>query len=107
MPEHRIHITISGHGRLPANGERFLEGFMSTHPEVGPVVSQNVIDGRMGVTFSLDAADASDAFERARPVFDAGLAASGLERTPIVNLEISLVPANEYGSIEASEPALV
>ena len=104
MPEHRLHITVAEHGADLANGERVLDAFMEAHPEVGPSVSQNTAVGTLSVTFSLDAADANDAYERGREVFADGVRASSLAPTPIVGLEIELVPADELDPADEPEP---
>lgn len=104
MPEHRIHITVSEHGYELENGERFLNGFMETHPEVGPSVSQSTADGTLSVTLSLDAEDANEAFERSRRIFVDGAYASGLNVTQIVGVEVSLVPAEEHEPEHKPEP---
>ena len=58
MDSFRLRLSISDLGRDPQNGERLLEAFMKTHPEAGPVVSQNVETGRlvggMAVTQTID-----------------------------------------------------
>lgn len=104
MPEHRIQVTISEHGHDPNNGVTWLDAFMETHPEVGPSVSQNTVTGTLSVTFSLEAPDANEAFDLARPIFMEGARASGLEPTQIVNVEVSLVPTEEYEDTEEREP---
>ena len=107
MPEYRFHITVTEHGRDPANGDRVLEAFMETHPEVGPVVSQNTVSGTLSVTFSLEAEDVNAAIDLGRPVFAEGGAASGLPSTQVVGFEISLVPAEEYELVPEPDPLSV
>ena len=106
MPEHRIHVTVSEHGFEPENGERFLAGFMATHPDVGPSVSQNTETGTLSVTFSLDAEDASEALDLGRTAFCEGAAESGLPVTRVVALEATFVAEAEYEEAEAPEPVL-
>src|SRR4051812_33601023 len=69
MPEYRLTITVSEHGSAPENGERFLNGFMREHPEVGPSVAQNVATGTLSVTFIVDASGGKDAMERGLKIF--------------------------------------
>jgi hypothetical protein len=104
MPEHRIHITVADHGHDLDNGERFLAGFSKTHPEVGPSVSQNIAEGTLSVTFSLDAADADQALEFGRPIFVAGGDASGLTPTNIISVEAHLVRAEDERADEIFAP---
>jgi hypothetical protein len=107
LPEYRLHITVAEHGRDPADGERVLEGFMQTHPEVGPSVSQNSAAGTLSITFSLDAADANEAIDLGRPIFARGGSASGLSPAPVVGMEISLVPDEEHDVVAEGEPVSV
>ena len=57
------------------------------------------------VTFSLDAEDANEAFDLARPIFTDGANASRLPVTKVVNVEVSLVPADEYADKPHAVPA--
>jgi hypothetical protein len=103
LPEHRIEITIPAYGHDPDNGPRFLESFMRLHPEVGPSVSQNTTSGTLSVTFSLDADDANEAFDLARPIFNESASGTGLMPRKVINVEVSLIPAEEYEDIEEPE----
>lgn len=93
--EHRLTITIDGHGESEESAERFLAGFEETHPEVGPVVAQNLVRQTLTVTFSLDVDDVDQAYELGRPVFRDGASASDLEPAPILSIEIEVVTADE------------
>ena len=96
--EYRIWVTLAEHGRsgiAEDNAERLLDAFEKVHPEVGPSVGANPSQGTLSVLFSLDATDANEAFERGRPIFAAGLRASGLRPTPVTRIEIEAVPAGE------------
>ena len=104
MSEYRINVTVSQHGHDPDNGVAFLDGFMETHPEVGPSVSQNTADGTLSVTFALDAEEPNEAFEQAWPVFRDGANASGLEATEILSVNVSRVPVEEFETADAPEP---
>jgi hypothetical protein len=101
MQLYRFTWTVAEHGRLPENGERFLEGFTDAHPEVGPVVSQNTATGHLSITFSLEADDFNAAVEQAIRVFEDGAAASQLEPTEILDLAASL--ATDHETHEARE----
>ena len=91
MPRFRLTWTLSEYGDDPANGERFLEGFAAVHPDVGPVVSQNTETGRLSVTFSLEAKDASDALEKGLDVFVKGAAKSGLPPTDVIDVSVTAI----------------
>lgn len=89
--DYRLSITMSDYGREPSNGERFLDAFDATHPEVGGVVSQNVATGTLTLTLTVDATDADDAYQRAQPIVAAVGAASGLPPTRPIALEVEAV----------------
>lgn len=56
-------------------------------------------------SYSLDAEDANQAFERGRPIFAAGLRASGLQATPVTRIEVEAVPADEIEKQPELQPA--
>jgi hypothetical protein len=56
------------------------------------------------VTFALDAEDPNEAFELARPVFQAGAMASGLKPTEILSVNVSRVPVEEFETADEPEP---
>lgn len=93
--EHRITITVAEHGHDEENGERVLAGFLATHPETGPVVGQDLEVGTLDVTFSLTAADAQEAYDRAVPVIAEGFHGASLSEQRIVGLSVEAVPADE------------
>lgn len=100
MNDFRLNITVTEYGFDPENGERFLEAFQRTHPEVGPVVSQNLATGELTITFSLQADDANDAFDRGRPIFTEGANATGLSETAVTDVHVEHIDADE---LEAAE----
>jgi hypothetical protein len=89
--EHRITITMAGYGSDEDAAEAFLEGFLSTHPEVGPVVSQSIKEDTIAVTFSLQAGSQDHALKLGNVVWVDGGAASGLEPTHVIRAEIEPV----------------
>jgi hypothetical protein len=89
--EVRFSFTIAEHGFDVEAAERFLDGFLTAHPETGPVVSQNIRTGELSVTFSVDAEDVLDAVQRAREVFLEGATASGLMPTPVIEISAAAV----------------
>lgn len=97
---YRFTWTIAEHGVAPENGERFLEGFLATHPEVGPVVSQNVETGELSVTFSLEADDMKSAVSHGIDIFAEGAVASGLAPTEVVDLNASLATDSRDEALE-------
>jgi hypothetical protein len=89
--EFRITITVGEHGVSEDSASTFLDGFLATHPETGPVVSQDRETGSLSVTFALPADDANQAIDRARRVFRDGVSASGLEPSAVLGVEAVLV----------------
>jgi len=103
--EHRITVTMSELGLDEVNAERLLEAFVRCDPNIGAVMSQNLREGTLAVTFSVDAADAQDAIDVARNIFFDGFKASGLEPTRIVGLEATAVSASAGVPDPALQPA--
>ena len=106
MSEYRLTVTVADHGHDLENGERFLDGFMEAHPEVGPSVSQNTETGTLSVTFSVDAEDPDAAYEQSKTIFPEGANASGLPPTHIVKVELELVEDAELAEDDEREPVL-
>ena len=102
--EYRVTITISDYGSDPANGERFLAGFMETHPEAGPAVAQNLRTGTLSVTFSIDADGLAGVADQASSIFADGALATGLEPTPLIHAEVESVSDEELIDEAAAEP---
>lgn len=85
----RVRVTIAEHGTDPDNGERFLEGFLATHPEANPVVSQNTAEGTLTVSFSVEAEDAFKAGPIGGQIFAEGATASGLPLSQVLDVSVS------------------
>jgi len=100
--EHRFSITFPELGSSEDVIERVLEGFLTTHPEVGPVVSANTESGELTVTWSLEADSFEDAHERSTPVFVEGMAAAGVPEVSPIRVGIEVVEVEE--SVEAEAP---
>jgi hypothetical protein len=64
-----VRITVAELGHDSANGERFLDAFLAVAPESDPVVSQNLHDGTLTVSFACDAQDATAAVATATETF--------------------------------------
>ena len=106
MTTYRLRITLDSYGDCEEYAEQFLEGFAASHPEVGPVVSQNVLEGTLTVVFSLEATDDEDAVGKARPIFLEGAKASGLTPRPIAELNVSRVAPPRKRHTPKATPAL-
>jgi hypothetical protein len=96
---------MSDHGRDPRNGERLLDAFMATHPEVGPVVSQNVRTAQLVVTIAVDGADITDAVGKGVPIFIDGLEASKLPPSDVLDISAALISADELDESRELQPA--
>lgn len=100
---YRFRVTLSKYGSDEAHAERILEAFYGTHPEVGAVVSQNVRDDTLTVVFSLAAEDPDAAIERGREIFRESGTATGLPMTDVLEINLSLVPADEQAEYDERE----
>ena len=105
MDSFRLRLSISDLGRDPDNGERLLEAFMKTHPEAGPVVSQNMQTGRLDVTIAVEGTDIAEALVIGVPIFVAGLGASKLPPSDVVDISASVIPADELDEAGELQPA--
>jgi hypothetical protein len=105
MDSFRLRLSISDLGRDPENGKHLLEAFMKTHPEVGPVVSQNVQTGRLDVTIAVDGADITEALGKGVPIFIEGLGASELPPSDVLEISAALIPAGELDEAREPQPA--
>ena len=103
MTEIRLTVTVADHGYDLENGERFLDGFMQAHPEVGPSVSQNTQNGTLRVTFSLEAEDVNAALESSRRIFMEGAEATGLAPSEVLRVEAERVSDDELAEDDARE----
>ena len=105
MDSFRLRLSMSELGRDPENGERFLEAFVKTHPEVGPVVSQNVQTGRLVVTIAVQGTDITDAVGKGLPIFVDGLQLSKLPPSDVLEISASLIPTDEFDETRELQPA--
>lgn len=101
--EYRITITMAGYGGDEDAAESVLEGFLEKHPETGPVVSQNRAFDTLSVTFSLKASGQEHALKLGQVVWAEGGAASGLEPTHVVRVEIEPVEDTAEDQAQAGE----
>lgn len=100
---YRLRMTLAGYGRDEDYAERFLEAFVATHPEAGPVVSQNTARDTLSVVIAVEAADPDEAWERGRRVFVEGGEASGLEPPEGVEFSVTKVAEDETADFEDRE----
>jgi hypothetical protein len=101
--ELRVRVTMGEHGADPENGERLLDGFLATHPESAPVVSQDLADGTLTVSFSVQAEDAFAAGPVGGKIFMDGAKASELPATEI--LDVSVTHAEIESETRELQPA--
>lgn len=103
--EYEVTVDLSDHGYEPKNGERLLTGFMKTHPETDPVVSQSTETGVLSVLFAFTPEQGTvDGFEQAVRMFSRGAEAAGLAPAEILSFHVDLVRDEEHR--EEREPAL-
>ena len=90
--EHRVTYTVAELGFDESNGERVLEAFLHIAPEVGPVVSQNVVRGTLDVTIALDADQGlEEAMGTGASIFRWGMAEAGAPNYELVGVTASSV----------------
>ncbi len=90
--EYRLTVTVTEHGRDPASGEKFLQGFIRTHPDVGAVVEQNVETGRLSVTFAFESGDdLTEVSAEGSRIFTEAANATGLPPTEFIEAKLSVV----------------
>jgi hypothetical protein len=94
----RLRLSISDLWRDPENGERLLEAFVNTHPEAGPVVSQNMQTGRLVATIAVEGTDIIEALVKGVPIFVDGLGASKLPPSDVLDISASPIAA---GALDA------
>ena len=75
--EHRVTYMVAELGFDSDNGERVLDAFLAIAPEVGPVVSQNVVYGTLDVTFALDADGPEEVIGDGLAIFRLAMAEAG------------------------------
>src|ERR1700744_1145807 len=86
--EYRVSITMTGHGRDDDAAAEFLDGYLSTHADLGPVVSQSSAEDTITITFALRATSEQHAMKLGAEVWAQGGEASGLEPGEVVRAEM-------------------
>jgi hypothetical protein len=101
--EYRYTVEVTEYGFDPANGEKFLDALMETHPETGPAVSQNTETGVLTAVLSFDAPSVTDVAEHAIDLFTDGAALTGLPPTTVLSVLIELVREEDESPTEERE----
>ncbi len=92
-------VTIAlDHSGDPREADRMLDAFLAAHAEASPVVGEDPNAGTIDVTFSVQAEDGYEAFERGRAVFATATAETALAR-PVVAVSVELA---EHSQLEAA-----
>jgi hypothetical protein len=94
--EYRLHITMAGYGSDEAAADALLGGFLSEHPEVGAVISQDESEDVITATFSLNATNEQHALSLGAVIWVESGMSSGLEPNDLVRIEIELVGAEQH-----------
>ena len=93
--EYRVTVTFGGLEGDEGAGERTLEALHRTHPEVGPVVSQNRDTGVLSVTIALDADGPAEVADRVRSIFADVARIAPLDPREVVAVDVHAVDAEE------------
>jgi hypothetical protein len=104
MDSFRLRLSISDLGRDPKNGERLLEAFTKTHPEVAPVVSQSLQTGRLVVAIAVQGTDITEALGKGVPILIEALGASKLPPSDVLDVSASAIPADELDEAMELQP---
>lgn len=89
--DYRLSLYFPAVGKPEEESVGLLEAFAALHPEVGPVTESNLETRTVGVTFSLEAEDAADAWARGAEVLDDGASGAGFSARPLLGIEIAKV----------------
>lgn len=89
--EYRVTLTMSGYGSDDQAAEDFLEGCLQTHPDAGPIVSQNSEEDTISVTLSVQASSQQKALELAVEMFINGGEKSGVPPGEAVKAEVERI----------------
>jgi hypothetical protein len=99
--EYRVKITMSGYGSDEDAAEDLLEGYLQTHPDVGPVISLNSAEDTIAVTMALDAPSQQRALELAADIWAAGGEASGIRPGEVIRAEVERVSDEEAAEVRS------
>lgn len=98
--EYRLRITMAGYGSDEDAAGAFLDAFLSEHPEVGAVISQDSAEDTITATFSLSATNEQHALSLGVVIWLESGAVSGLEPHDVVRVEIEAITEQQ-----AEDPA--
>lgn len=101
--EYRVSITMSGHGSDDQAAVDFLDGYLKTHEDLGPVVSQNSAEDTITITFALRATNQDHAIKLGTEIWAEGGEASGLEPGDIVRAEVERLGERESADSPVGE----
>ncbi|HEY3553313.1 MAG TPA: hypothetical protein VGK66_06445 [Solirubrobacterales bacterium] len=79
---------LGGREVAEENSFALLDGFEGTHPEAGAAVGADLATERLEVTFSATGHSFDEAAAKARQIFAAAAAASGLDSIEVVGFEL-------------------
>jgi hypothetical protein len=88
LMEFWVRLTVAEHGRDEESGERLLTA-LEDLGSVDPIADQNLVDGRLSASLSVEGRDAQDAVDRAVPLLLGGLERAGLAMTRLVGIEVN------------------
>ncbi len=92
-------VTIAlDHSGDPQEADRMLDAFLAHHADASPVVGEDPQATTIDVTFSVEAADGYEAFERGRALFSAATETTDLAR-PVVGVTVVIA---EHSQLEAA-----
>lgn len=94
--EYRLIIQLPRRGDNEA--EDLLQALVATHPEVGPVLGEDLEAHTLDVVFSLDASDVDDAWEHGRIILADAASSSGLEPRAPVAVHCEQVVEREFAT---------
>jgi len=86
------------HSGDEAEADVILDAFLSAHPEASPVVGEDLAEGTIDITISVQADDPYATAEGGKTVLTEGLNMSGIAPRPIVSIKIE--PAEQDDQAE-------
>lgn len=102
--EYRVTITMAGYGDDDDAAGAFLDGWLATHPEVGPVISQNSEEDSISSTISLQTSGEDRAVTLASSAWIEAGVESGLEPGDILRVEVERIDEPEQDcAVESGE----
>jgi hypothetical protein len=87
--DHSVCWTLSDLGRDEANGSLIWEAIEGIAPGHDPLIALDLSEHWLSVTLVLEADDAANALDQARPILASALRRAGLPMTRVIRLEVS------------------